>query len=68
MLFKLSLPVSCAANCGVESPVLARANELVLLSARGEDLVAACASMSKNEEEDLEKAVSFPLGCSKCVT
>lgn len=50
--------ISCAAINGVEPAVVDRAEELVLLSARGEDLVTACARMSEQEEKDLEIAVS----------
>lgn len=47
---------------GVDEAIVARANELVSLSARGQDLVAACARMSKAEEAILEKAVgAIPL-------
>ena len=35
-----------------------RANQLVELSAKGEDLVAACAAISLEEEEDLKDAVN----------
>jgi hypothetical protein len=42
---------------GVDEAIVARANELVSLSARGQNLVAACARMSKAEEAILEKAV-----------
>ena len=35
-----------------------RANQLVELSAKGEDLVAACAAVSLEEEEDLKDAVN----------
>lgn len=42
---------------GVHEAIVARANELVSLSTRGQDLVAACARMSKAEEAILEKAV-----------
>lgn len=35
-----------------------RANQLVELSAKGEDLVAACAGISREEEEDLKDAVN----------
>lgn len=45
---------------GVDEAIVARANELVSLSARGQDLVAACARMSKTEEAILEKAVCLP--------
>ena len=43
---------------GIESAIVDRADELVLLSAQGEDLVAACATMSEQERKDLEVAVS----------
>ncbi|KUL91366.1 hypothetical protein ZTR_01674 [Talaromyces verruculosus] len=49
----------CAALNGVDEAIVARANELVSLSARGQDLVAACARMSKAEEAILEKAESI---------
>ena len=35
-----------------------RADQLVELSAKGEDLVAACAAISLEEEEDLKHAVN----------
>lgn len=44
---------------GVDEAIVKRANELVSLSARGQDLVAACARMSKAEEAILEKAICF---------
>jgi len=54
----LKLLPSCAALNGVDQAIVDRADELVLLSARGEDLVAACATISEKEEADLETAVS----------
>ena len=42
---------------GVDEAIVERANELVSLSARGQDLVAACARISKSEEAILEKTV-----------
>lgn len=50
---------SCAALNGVDASVVERANELVELSAKGEDLVATCASISLQEEEDLKDAVGY---------
>uniref|UniRef100_A0A093V679 DNA mismatch repair protein MSH5 n=1 Tax=Talaromyces marneffei PM1 TaxID=1077442 RepID=A0A093V679_TALMA len=47
----------CAAMNGVGEAIVARASELVSLSARGQDLVTACARMSKQEEAILETAV-----------
>ena len=43
---------------GVDQAIVDRADELALLSARGEDLVAACATISEKEEVDLKTAVS----------
>ena len=43
-----------------------RADELVELSAKGEDLVAACAAISLEEEEDLKHAVKY-LDTSTCL-
>lgn len=46
----------CAALNGVDSAIVERANHLVELSAKGENLVAACAAISLEEEEDLKDA------------
>ncbi|OKL60144.1 hypothetical protein UA08_04558 [Talaromyces atroroseus] len=53
-----SSAVHCAAMNGVDGSIVERANELVSLLARGQDLVAACARMSKADEAILEEAVS----------
>lgn len=42
---------------GIDQAIVERADRLGLLSARGEDLVIACAEISKDEEEDLRLAV-----------
>lgn len=42
---------------GIDSGVIERAETLCLLSARGEDLIAACARISPRENEDLLYAV-----------
>lgn len=42
---------------GIDNGILERAEELCLLSARGEDLVAACARISPRENEELLYAV-----------
>ncbi|GAD99872.1 predicted protein [Paecilomyces variotii No. 5] len=51
----------CAAMNGVPSPIVQRANEIATLSARGENLVAACAKMSAEETDALEEAVCISL-------
>ena len=43
---------------GVDEAIIERADELVLLSARGEDLIAVCANMSTEEQATLQRAVS----------
>ena len=49
---------SCAALNGIDAAIVDRADELILLSARGEDLVAACAAMTDEKSESLAEAVS----------
>jgi DNA mismatch repair protein MSH5 len=44
---------------GVAPEIVDRAEELILLSARGEDLVAACSVMPEAETLELEDAVSI---------
>ncbi|KAG8533403.1 uncharacterized protein KY384_002186 [Bacidia gigantensis] len=46
----------CAAKNGVDDAIIARSEELEELSAKGEDIVAACARVSTAEEENLSKA------------
>lgn len=43
---------------GVAPEIVGRAEELIRLSARGEDLVAACSVMPEAEATELEEAVS----------
>jgi DNA mismatch repair protein MSH5 len=53
-----SFGTSCAAMNGVSSDIVHRAEELILLSARGEDLVEACAELPPGELAELQDAVS----------
>lgn len=50
---------SCAATNGIDPAIIARANELAALASRGENLVAACAKLSKTEKATLENAVGI---------
>jgi DNA mismatch repair protein MSH5 len=43
---------------GVPPEIIQRAEDLILLSIRGEDLVAACCQMPEHEVAELEEAVS----------
>jgi DNA mismatch repair protein MSH5 len=44
---------------GIPSPIVQRAEELIVLEARGEDLVMACAAMPDDEAAELEQAVEI---------
>ncbi|KAJ5382814.1 DNA mismatch repair protein MutS core [Penicillium concentricum] len=52
----------CAAINGIDSAIISRANEIASLSARGENIVAACAVLSPGEMQDLEEANSLARG------
>jgi len=45
----------CAAINGINQVIVARANELASLSARGENLIAACATLTTEETQALEE-------------
>ncbi|KAJ5491216.1 hypothetical protein N7539_002783 [Penicillium diatomitis] len=46
----------CAAINGVDAAIVERANEIALLAARGENLIAACAVLSAQEVQTLHEA------------
>ncbi|KAI4752933.1 hypothetical protein E4T52_14463 [Aureobasidium sp. EXF-3400] len=56
ILINNSYGTVCAALNGIPLEVTNRAEELILLAARGEDLVAACAILSESETKDLEES------------
>jgi DNA mismatch repair protein MSH5 len=45
---------------GVPEEIIRRADELVLMETRGEDMVATCSVMPKSEAAELEEAESCP--------
>lgn len=56
-----SYGTTCAAMSGISPEVVKRAEDLVELLVKGEDLTAACAIVSRDEIVELEQAVSVAL-------
>ncbi|EDP56350.1 DNA mismatch repair protein Msh5, putative [Aspergillus fumigatus A1163] len=50
---------NCAEMNGINQMIVNRANDLAALSARGENLIAACATLSAEETETLAEAVGL---------
>lgn len=58
---------SCAEMNGIERVITKRAQELILLQSRGEDLVAACSTLPPEEAADLNMAVSIGVALNSCL-
>ncbi|KAL3420742.1 MutS domain V [Phlyctema vagabunda] len=51
-----SFGTCCASNNGIDPAIVERAEQLILLAARGEDLMTICAEVTEEESRELEAA------------
>lgn len=56
-----SYGTSCAAMSGISTEIVSRAHDLIELALKGEDLTAACATLSRDEASDLEQTVRLQM-------
>lgn len=47
----------------IDSTIVSRAEDLILLAAKGEDLTLACLRLSDEDKAELEQAVCLNLDC-----
>lgn len=57
LLYGILTSFSCASMNGIPAEIIQRAEDLVVMNIKGEDLVEACCQMPQDELEELEEAV-----------